>query len=203
MFMRTLNRFFVCLFIFSAAGSAALAADSPFLGDWALTLPGGGAGWLGIQEVDGRLEASLMWGAGSVVPLASAKIEDDQLLLTRKHDVQHKDVDGKTIKTTVTEIITGTVEGDLLKLSSRTPRENGQGEDTSRFTGHRQPPPPAAPDLAKVKFGKPIPLFNGRDLTGWRLTDPKAINGWSVNGGILVNNPAQEEGKAHKNYGNL
>ena len=24
------------------------------------------------------------------------------------------------------------------------------------------------------------PLFNGKDLSGWRLIDPKADNGWSV-----------------------
>ena len=54
-----------------------------------------------------------------------------------------------------------------------------------------------------MKFGEPIQLFNGTDLSGWRLTDPNAVNGWSVQNGLLVNNPVQEEGKPHKNYGNL
>jgi hypothetical protein len=53
-----------------------------------------------------------------------------------------------------------------------------------------------------VKFGPPIELFNGTDLTGWRLTDPNAFNGWSVKDGLLVNTVVHEEGK-HKNYGNL
>jgi hypothetical protein len=61
---------------------------------------------------------------------------------------------------------------------------------------------PPAPILSAVRYGSPIQLFNGKDLTGWRLTDPKAVNGWSVKDGLLVNNPVQEEGK-HKNYGNL
>ena len=62
---------------------------------------------------------------------------------------------------------------------------------------------PPAPDLSQVKFGEPIQLFNGKDLTGWRLTDPNALNGWSVKDGLLVNEVAQEKGKPHKHYGNL
>ena len=54
-----------------------------------------------------------------------------------------------------------------------------------------------------MKFGEPIQLFNGKDLTGWRLTDPQALSGWSVKDGVLINEVSQEEGKPHKNYGNL
>ena len=54
-----------------------------------------------------------------------------------------------------------------------------------------------------VKFGEPLQLFNGQDLAGWRLTDPNAVNGWSVKDGLLVNDPVQEQGQPRKNYGNL
>jgi hypothetical protein len=180
-----------------------MAAENPFIGDWALTLPGGAAGWLGVQEADGHLDASLMWAAGSVLPLASAKVENGQLVLTRKHEVQRKGADGKTTRTTVTETITATVAGDALTLSSSKPRDDGRGEDTVKFNGRRQAPLPPAPDLAKVKYGSPIQLFDGKDLIGWRLTDANAVNGWSVKDGILRNDPVQEEGKPHKHYGNL
>jgi hypothetical protein len=56
--------------------------------------------------------------------------------------------------------------------------------------------------LSKVKFGEPIALFNGKDLSGWKLTQERQANGWSVVDGVLVNNPVQEEGK-HRSYGNL
>ena len=46
-------------------------------------------------------------------------------------------------------------------------------------------PTPPAPDLKKVQFGQPLVLFNGKDLSGWRLTDPNAVNGWSVHGRVL------------------
>jgi len=179
-----------------------MAAENPFLGDWALTLPGGAAGWLGVDEENGQLSASMMWVAGSVEPVASAKVEDGKLLLTRTREVQRR-VNGQRTRVTLTEKITGAVDGDTLHCVSVRQRENGQGEDTTEFTGKRQPPIPPAPDLATEKFGAPIELFNGKDLTGWRLTDSHAVNGWSVKDGILVNNPVQEEGKPHKQYGNL
>jgi hypothetical protein len=31
------------------------------------------------------------------------------------------------------------------------------------------------------------PLFNGKDLTGWKLRNPKGHNSWSVKDGILIN----------------
>ena len=199
--MRTFHRTFLILSILATA-CAASAADNPFLGEWALTIPGGAAGWLGVHERDGHLEAAMLWGWGSVEPVASVKLEDGKLVVTREHVVQRKDAEGKKTKVSLTEKITASVQGDDIKLTSTKPRENGQGEDVADFAGHRQPPVPPAPDLSRVKFGRAEKLFNGKDLTGWRLTDPNAVNGWSVQDGLLVNNPVQEEGK-HKNYGNL
>lgn len=187
----------------AGAMSIASAASNPFLGGWALTLPGGGAGWLGVTETNGTLEASLLWGSGSVLPLASAKVEGDKLVVTRLHPIQRKDVNGKTMKTNLTETITATVNGDDMKLRTVKPRDNGEGEDRESFEGRRVPPVPPAPDLSKVKFGAPLQLFNGRDLTGWRPVNPKAPNGWSVKDGILVNEVVQEKGKPHKSFANL
>ena len=204
MLMRFHNiRAIVCLSILTAAVGAAAAADNPFLGGWELTIPGGAAGWLGVEEVGGQLHASLLWGGGSVVPLDSAKLETGKLVVTRKQTSQRKDASGKTVKAVSTETIIASVSGDTLALTSIKPRENGQGEDRAEFSGRREPPMPPAPDMAQVKFGEPVQLFNGKDLTGWRLTDANAISGWSAKDGLLVNVVSQEEGKPHKNYGNL
>ena len=192
-----------CLFVFNAALVTGLAADSPYAGGWELTIPGGAAGWLGVVETNGDLQASLLWGGGSVVPLGSVRTEMGKLILTRKHEVPRKDENGKTIKTTITETILASAHGDTLRLTSIKPHEDGQGEDRAEFMGRREPPMPPAPDLAKLKFGKPIRLFNGKNLTGWRLTDSNALNGWNAKDGLLVNTVAQEEGKPHKHFGNL
>jgi hypothetical protein len=191
------------LFLITAAISLGAAADNPFLGSWELTIPSGAAGWLGVRDAGDHLEASLLWGGGSVVPLASAKIENGRLVLTRIHAVQRKDAAGKTVKTNTTEIITAIAEGGVLKLSSVTPRENGEGKQKATFSGQRTPPIPQTPDMSSVKFGEPIRLFDGQDLQGWRLTNPKAVNGWSAKDGMLINDARQEEGKPHKGYGNL
>src|SRR5882724_11460791 len=197
---RYLLRVFAILFALWVRGITS-AAENPYLGAWELTLPGG-AGWLGVEENAGRLQASMMWVAGSVEPVASAKIDGSQLILTREHSFERK-VGGNNVKKTITETITATLEGERLKGTSVKPRESGSGEDRVEFTGQKSPPLPPAPDLSKIKFGPAIQLFNGKDLSGWRLTDPNAINGWSAKEGLLANNAAQEEGKPHKNFGNL
>ena len=190
--------------VFSVATLAGTAAENPFLGQWELTIPGGAAGWLGVEQNNGKPQASMLWGSGSVDPVASAKVEGDQLLLTRHYQIERADAAGKKTKVTLTQKITASVKGDRIQLVSFMPDENGQArEKREDFSGRRQPPMPPAPDLGQVKFGPPINLFNGKDLTGWRLTDPAAVNGWSAKDGLLVNNPVQEEGKPHKNYGNL
>jgi hypothetical protein len=54
------------LFAFALfAGVTVASAENPYIGRWALTIPGGGAGWLGIEEKDGALQGSILWGGGS------------------------------------------------------------------------------------------------------------------------------------------
>jgi len=148
------------------------------------------------------LHADILWGGGSVVPVTTAKVAGEELILTRVQTVDRKDTAGKTAKVNLTETITARASGPELNLTTRRETLNGRTKPED-FTGKLIPPVPPAPDLAKVKFGKPISLFNGHDLTGWTLTSPSAVNGWSVQDGVLINRPTQEEGKPHKAYGNL
>jgi hypothetical protein len=201
MLTKTIARLAMILSVLSAA--PIFAADNPFIGEWALTIPGRAAGWLGVRDTGTGLEASMLWGWGSVEPVASAKLEGGHLVITRNHTAERTGTDGKKTKVTLVETISATVQGDAIKLASTKPHDNGQGEDKAEFDGRRQPPVPPAPDLSKVRFAQPSNLLNGKDLTGWRLTDPKALSGWSVKDGLLVNTVEHEEGKPHKNYGNL
>ncbi len=45
--------------LFLCLAPAGWGAANGFLGDWALTIPGGAAGWLGVSEKGGQLKASL------------------------------------------------------------------------------------------------------------------------------------------------
>jgi hypothetical protein len=190
------------LSLFTAC-AAALAAENtgPFLGYWALTIPGGGAGWLGVEEQDGGLKGSILWGGGSVLPVNAVKVDGDKLIVTRLHESRQKDAAGKTVRKVTTETITATVAGDRMSLTTRRTREDGTAEGKPEdFTGKRIPPVPPAPDLAKVKFGDPIKLFNGVDLTGWKVMG--SPSGWSAKEGLLMNDAPQPPGQ-HKSYANI
>ena len=180
-----------------ALGAAVALAENPYVGRWALTIPGGGAGWLGVEEKDGALKSSILWGGGSVVPTTSTKIEGGKLIVTRvsKGKNAKKNADEQTIET-----ITATASGDDLKLTTAKKKEDGKEFAQAEFTGKRIPPVPAAPDLKKVKFGEPVSLFNGKDLTGWKLLHEKSDSGWSVVDGILMNRVDKTSGK---HFGNI
>lgn len=169
------------------------AADNPFIGRWALTIPGGGAGWLGVEEKDGALRSSVLWGGGSVVATTSTKIDGDSLIVTR----EQKNKNGQV----TTETITAKAAGEILKLT--TVKRDAGGKELSKateFNGKRIAGLPARPDLSQVNFGKPIQLMNGKDLSGWRLLNEGADNGWSVVDGVLQNRVTKDKGK---HYGNL
>ncbi len=181
-------------------GSACILAVDSYVGNWALTIPGGGAGWLGIREVQGNLAGEILWGGGSVVPVTSVALEDGKLVVTRANEQRQKGGDGKMVVTKETETIKATLDGDVLRLTTQREKA-GKTTEPVAFTGNRIPLLPAAPDLGKVKFGAPIALLNGKDLSGWK-TFGASPSGWSVQDGVLVNNAPQEPGK-HKSYANI
>src|SRR6266487_5657654 len=113
----------------------AAAAENPFLGNWALTIPGGGAGWLGVTEDVAQLKGSILWGGGSVVPVTSTKVEGDTLILTRVNESRQKNADGKTMKTT--ETITAKLDGDNMKLTISAAGDDGNVRGRAEFTGKR------------------------------------------------------------------
>jgi hypothetical protein len=176
---------------FALFAATTFAADNPYIGRWALTIPGGGAGWLGVVETNGALQSSILWGGGSVMPTTSTKVEDDKLVVTRVNGTGQKKV---------TETIIAQRKGDNLDLTITTMQADGSTR-ASNFKGKRIPALPPAPDLAKVKFGEPIALFNGKDMSGWKTFGAKDV-AWKVEDGLLRNIAVQEPGQ-HKSFANL
>lgn len=183
-------------------GPAPAAADvNPFLGYWSLHIPGGGAGWLGVTGAGDELKVQMLWGGGSVFPVSTAQLSDGNLVLTRRHQTDRKSADGQPV--VITETITAMLDGgDRLKLVTVTPKDEG-GENRAEFTGHRQAPPPPAPDLSRTKLGPPIELFNGTNLDGWEPVEANAFNGWHADQGLLINTQKEEPGEAHRSFANL
>lgn len=183
--------------VLASLAPSTLCAANPFLGRWALTLPEGRAGWLGVEEKDGQWSSSVLWGGGSVLPTDSTKVEGDKLIITRITKSKKKD---GSAGDPITETLTATVAGDDIKLSTVKTKPDGKPFAQTEVTGKRIPPLPAKPDLSKVKFGEPIALFNGKDLTGWRLIKPESDNGWAVKDGVLQNRVVKTK---DKHFGNL
>jgi hypothetical protein len=170
-----MNKTVLCAIIVltSTVDGLSAYADNPYVGQWALTLPNGGPGWLGITQEKGNLDAAILWGGGSVRAVTAVKVEGGRLVITRVQ-VQKRGADkGKKI----TETITATLSGDNLKLVTAKARPDGSEFGRAEFTGKRTPPLPPRPDLSKVKFGAPIALFNGKDLSGWQPLNPNAAMG--------------------------
>jgi len=195
----TLLRNVLCAAVLAAISPAGFAADNSFIGNWALTIPGGGAGWLGLKESDGQLKGEILWGGGSVVPVNSARVEGGTLVVQRIHESRPKDASGKITTVRETETIKATREGDNLKLTTEREKD-GKVSGKASFSGKRIAPLPPAPDVSKLKFGDPIVLFNGKDLSGWKVMG--SPSGWRVENSVLVNDAKQEEGK-HKSYANI
>jgi len=93
--------------------------------------------------------------------------------------------------------------GDAMEMTLDRVTKAGAVLPQQRMSGRRGRPLPPRPDLAALTFGGPVALFDGKSLSGWRLTNPRDNNAWGASDGILFNQPALEEGPNPKQFGNL
>jgi hypothetical protein len=148
------------------------ASVQSFLGRWDLTLktplheyPS----WLEITQEDGQLRARMVSRWGHARPLPKIELSNGRIeLVSPKEEEDRKDdmvFEGKLSE----KILVGTTTGP-----DGTPWQ---------WTGER------APSLNRTsapKWLKPTHLFNGRDLSGWRMSDPGSTTTWKVENGTLV-----------------
>ena len=176
-----------------------------FIGAWTFDVEGGGVGWLNVHDEEGFLDAELLWIGGSVLPVSHIyALDENHIVVTRTEEVvKKKKEDGKERTHTVTYTLRITRNGDIIEGTMVAPLWEGNGENIKKIKGKRIPPVGDAPDLSKVKYGKEIKLFNGKDLTGWRMINPDKPNGFKAVDGQLVNDPVQPEDGTHLYYGNL
>lgn len=167
-------------------------ADELF-GDWSLKLESGKPAWMSIGKSDGQPTVKLRLHVGPDGPHKNIQYSGGRLKFTLRQNKKAKDV-----KTVDVGIKNGQLDGVILSTV-----QNGAVK-RDPFTGKRIPPVPSTPpDLSKVRFGHPISLFNGKDLTGWHPHEPDKINGWSVKDGVLVNTTPKTDFSATGAYANL
>lgn len=182
-----------------SAGSRLKAESAPtdLLGDWTLSISSDEAGWISVSEKEGQAEVCMLVEVGTINPLHGVEVRDGRIHIPLK--TQRKGRNGPVISRKIATVWpeSGKLKGEILTTFGETKRER------TLFQGKSIPLMPTAPVLSKVKFGEPITLFNGKDLTGWRLRRSEKINGWSVQDGLLVNNTPKTDFSSTGAYGNI
>lgn len=192
--------FIACLLI-GSVGTASAQDIEKYIGRWALDFEEG-IGWLEVRQEQGYLDADFLWRWGSVMPVANVYVADGKLVVTRTSGKSFEKPDGKMRSHNITQTLILQGNGNRLVGTYTEPANNGVGATVYYVSAKKVPPVPAAPDLSKVKYGKPINLLSD-NLSGWRLLEPEAVSGWTIENGVLKNNPVQKDGQPHIHYGNL
>lgn len=159
---------------FHERSSATVPADTGIVGRWDVTVQGPAReypSWLEVTR-SGRsaLVGRFVGREGNVRPIG--RIEYAGGVLRFAIPPQWEEGDGELR-------VEGRLQGEQLSGELTTP----SGE-RHRWTARR------APSLrrdAAPRWGQPIPLFNGQDLSGWRADPAGSPNHWRAEGGVLRN----------------
>lgn len=172
------------------------ALPSGLAGDWSLRLDSGLPAWMRVVEADGQPLVYFRLYIGSAGPHKATQ-KNGRL----KFEIKKRNKKTKAV-TSVTRVDVGLIDG---KLDGRLVKTLSDGtESRDKFTGMKVPSMPMeAPDLSKVRFGHPISLFNGKDMTGWRTHETDKQNGWSVVDGLLANTTTKTDFSPTGAYANL
>jgi len=148
------------------------ASAQEFLGRWDLTLktPQREApSWLEITEENGQVKVRMVSRWGHARPLPKAELSDGRLtFVSPKEEEERKD----------DMVFEGRLSGNEL-VGTTTGPDGTQWQ----WTGERAP---SLKPTSTLAWGKPVQLFNGKDLRGWRLSDPAATATWKVKRGALL-----------------
>jgi hypothetical protein len=197
----TSHWWFVCITAWCAVSSPALAQEQ-LLGSWAFALPDGNPVWLRIERIEAEpseWRAELLWSVGSAQPVEVLEIAPQSMRFKRKIRWQPF---GRGRVLTINQPMHAELKAGELRLIANQADAEGN-EEKLLLIGKRMPPVPPRPDLNKVQFGPVQELFNGRDLSGWRLSNPEKKNGWSAERDVLVNRTPKTDFGAYGDFGNL
>ena len=165
--------FFALSMALPGLGLQAQDSIKPFLGRWDLTVKaptGEYPAWIEVSEEQGQPKVEMVDRSGNAQPLPKADVKNGELTFFspgadfyRKNDMVFE---GKL------------VGGELTGTTT------GPDGTPWNWTGVR------APSLERTgtpQWGHPITLFNGKDFSGWKFSDPNNATNWKVEDGTLVN----------------
>jgi len=149
-----------------------LSAAKRLLGRWDLTLKAPDReypSWLELRIENGKLTAQMVGRWGNARPLPKVALSEGHLTFVSPKEEESSKND---------LVFEGKLTGQSLSGTLSAP----DGSSWS-WTGKR------APSLKRTKapaWGKPIQLFNGKDLVGWKMDKPNTEKPWTVVDGTLV-----------------
>jgi hypothetical protein len=152
----------------------AAPAVKAFLGRWDLSIKtpkGELPSWIEVSEEQGKLKVVMVGVSDHATPLAKAGIKEGEIEF-----VSPKGEEGFNDDTT----FEGKPVGGQLVGTATSP-----GGVSWSWVGRRAPSMKRA---AAPKWGTPVTLFDGKDFTGWRFSDPKRAKTWTIEDGTLVSN---------------
>lgn len=151
----------------------------PFLGRWDLTVntpTRARPSWIEVSEAQGQPKALVVGFAGSVTPAATVQMNNGAIEISMPQNPV--DYDGGS------QYTGKRVNGQFVGS------ETGPNGATLQWTGQRAP---SLSGQTVTQWGKPIRLFNGRNLAGWKFADPSKGGVWKVEHHILVKNGSGSE----------
>jgi hypothetical protein len=166
-----------------------------FVGRWDLTLRSADheyPSWLELSQEGGHWNAQFVGRWGNARPLPKAELSNGRLTFVSPKEEEGAPAD---------MVFEGTLAGDHLSGTV-----NGPDGKTWQWSGQRAP---ALKRSHPPKWGKPVSLFNGKDLTGWRMSEPNPEKVWKVengellspgNGPELINDSKFEDFKLHVEF---
>jgi hypothetical protein len=176
------------------------AADQDYNGRWDITVstkPRPRAWWLELNGVgtanpSGKFVSAF---AGDMNPITSIKVENGALTFTIAPPNRPGRPQGREMRTKIyhARMVNGKLEG--------TYQEEGQNE-TVNWTGVRAPEINEHDD-GTWKEGKPVALFDGKDLSGWKPLVTTVPMKWTVKDGVLRNDPPTTDIISEKNFWNF
>ena len=155
-------------------------ADSDFNGRWDLTTVNRPRAWwvelngVGSPNASGKFVSAY---GGDMNTIDAVVVENGELRFTIVNPGRNAKGPAPVYRA---RLVNGKLEGTL-----ETP---GSSAEPIKWTGVRAPVI-ADKDDGSWKEGKPIELFNGKDLSGWKALNPAAEMKWNYKDGILCNAP--------------
>ena len=151
-------------------------ADDKIIGRWDMTIQEDGGGrypsWFEATSEGGKLAGRFVGRVGSQRPIKTIEFANGHLKFSLPIQYERH----KTDLQFEADLVGGRLEGTTFD-------PNGA---TLKWAAVRAP---KLDRKSAPRWGNPITLFNGRDLTGWKVRDAKKADAWRVVDGLMENTP--------------